>query len=81
MACIQFPEITFQDGSWFLNEMPLPNSPMMNNIWSAASYVLCAEVDDCGANLQKSIECLRIASKAFAGISELLADKANRLEE
>ena len=84
-----FPEIICQDGSWFLRyisggkvvkEIELPNYPMMNRIWEASSNLLDACIDDCGANLDRCVEVLREASKNFAGISQLLADQANSLQ-
>jgi len=84
-----FPEITCQDGKWFLRhisdgeivkEIELPNHPMMNRIWEASHNLLDVYIDDCGANHNRCVETLRSASKAFAGISQLLADKANSLQ-
>ena len=83
-----FPEITFQDGKWFLtglsNKFPvkveLPNHPMMNRIWEASHNLFDVYIDDCGANLNCCVEVLREASKNFAGISQLLADQANSLQ-
>ena len=83
-----FPKITFQDGKWFLTgissrypvKVELPNYPMMNRIWEASSNLLDACIDDCGANLDRCVEVLREASKNFAGISQLLADQANSLQ-
>lgn len=83
-----FPEIICLDGKWFLtgisNRFPvkveLPNYPMMNKIWEAASNLLDVYIDDCGANLDRCVDVLRSASTAFAGISQLLADQANSLQ-
>lgn len=84
-----FPEIICLDGRWFLRvtyndgvikEICLPNHPMMNRIWEASHNLLDVYVDDCGANLDRCVEVLRSASKAFAGISQLLADQANSLQ-
>jgi len=83
-----FPEITFQDGKWFLtgisNRFPvkveLPNYPMMNRIWEASSKLLPVYDSDCGGNITRCIEVLREVSKNFAGISQLLADQANDTE-
>jgi len=88
MANNVFPEITCQDGRWFLtgisNKFPvkveLPNNPMMNRIWEASHNLLDVYIDDCGANLDRCVETLRSASTAFAGISQLLADEANSLQ-
>lgn len=80
-----FPEITCQDGKWFLRvtyndggikEIELPNYPMMNRIWEASSNLLDVYIDDCGGN-EYNIELLRKVSKAFAGISKLLSDQAD----
>ena len=84
-----FPEIICLDGRWFLryisggeivNDIYLPNYPMMNRIWEASSNLLDACIDDCGANLDRCVEVLREASKNFAGISQLLADQANSIQ-
>lgn len=84
-----FPEITCQDGRWFLRvvysanevkEICLPNNPMMNRIWEAASNLLPVYDSDCGGNFDRCVEVLREASKNFAGISQLLADQSNDLE-
>ena len=83
-----FPEITFQDGKWFLtglsNKFPvkveLPNYPMMNRIWEASSDLLEMYVDDSGGN-EYNIELLRKVSKAFAGISQLLSNQADQEQE
>ena len=83
-----FPEITFQDGRWFLtglsNKFPvkveLPDHPMMNRIWEASSDLLEMYVDDAGGN-EYNIELLRKVSKAFAGISQLLSDQADKEQE
>lgn len=87
-----FPEIICRNGRWFLRyiydgetvkvvkEIDLPNHPMMNRIWEASSNLLDVYIDDCGGNLSRCVNVLREASKNFAGISELLADKANSLE-
>lgn len=84
-----FPEITCRNSRWFLRyisggelvkEIDLPNYPMMNRIWEASSNLLDACIDDCGANLDRCVEVLREASKNFAGISQLLADQANSLQ-
>ena len=82
------PEITFQDGKWFLtglsNKFPvkveLPNYPMMNRIWEASSDLLEMYVDDSGGN-EYNIELLRKVSKAFAGISQLLSNQADQEQE
>lgn len=83
-----FPEIICQDGKWFLRvvystnevkEICLPNYPMMNRIWEAASDLLEMYVDDAGGN-EYNIELLRKISKAFAGISQLLSDEAKQQE-
>lgn len=85
-----FPEITFRDGRWFLRywsngeivkEIDLPNNPMMNRIWEASSNLLDVYIDDCGANLNRCVEVLRKVSKAFAGISQLLSDQADKEQE
>ena len=84
-----FPEIICRNGRWFLRyiaggelvkEIDLPNHPMMNRIWEASSNLLDVYIDDCGGNLNRCVNVLREASKNFAGISELLADKANSIE-
>lgn len=84
-----FPEIICRNGKWFLRyiyggkivkEIELPNYPMMNRIWEASSNLLDVYIDDCGANLDRCVEVLREASKKFAGISQLLADQANSLQ-
>ena len=84
-----FPEITCRNGRWFLRyiaggelvkEIDLPNHPMMNRIWEASSNLLDVYIDDCGGNFNRCVNVLREASKNFAGISELLADKANSIE-
>ena len=84
-----FPEITCQDGRWFLRvtyganevkEICLPNHPMMNRIWEASADLHEMYVDDAGGN-EYNIELLRKVSKAFAGISELLSDQANKEQE
>lgn len=88
MASNIFPEITCQDGKWFLtglsNKYPvkveLPNHPMMNRIWETASNLLEMYVDDAGGN-EYNIELLRKVSKAFAGISQLLSDQADKEQE
>lgn len=89
MANCVFPEIICQDGRWFvrvvynptnIKEICLPNYPMMNRIWEAASNLLEMYVDDAGGN-EYNIELLRKASKAFAGISELLSDQADKEQE
>ena len=85
-----FPEITFRDGRWFLRyisdgelirEIELPDYPMMNRIWEASQYLLDVYIDDCGANLDRCIEVLSSASIAFAGISQLLSDQADKEQE
>lgn len=84
-----FPEITCRNGKWFLRyisggeivkEIDLPDYPMMNRIWEASSAPLDVYIDDCGANLNRCVETLLEASKNFAGISQLLADQANSLQ-
>ena len=89
MANNVFPEITCQDGRWFLRvdyganevkEICLPNHPMMNRIWEASSDLLKMYVDDAGGN-EYNIELLRKVSKAFAGISQLLSDQADKEQE
>lgn len=84
-----FPEITCRNGKWFLRyisggeivkEIDLPDYPMMNRIWEASHNLLDVYIDDCGANLDRCVNVLREASKNFAGISQLLADKANSLQ-
>ena len=84
-----FPEIICRNGKWFLRyisggeivkEIELPNNPMMNRIWEASHNLLDVYIDDCGANLDRCVETLRSASTAFAGISQLLADEANSLQ-
>ena len=90
MANNRFPEIICLDGSWFLRylscgeivkEIELPNHPMMNRIWEASANLINVYVDDCGANLDVCVEVLRNASKAFAGISQLLSDQADKEQE
>ena len=85
----RFPEIICLDGRWFLRyisggeivkEIELPNHPMMNRIWEASHNLLDVYIDDCGANRNRCVETLRSASTAFAGISQLLADEANSLQ-
>lgn len=85
-----FSEIIFRDGRWFLRhisdggivkEIDLPNNPMMNRIWEVSSNLLNVYTDDCGANLDRCVEVLRSASIAFAGISQLLADEAKKIQE
>ena len=88
MANNIFPEITFQDGKWFLTglsdkfpvKVELPNYPMMNRIWDASSDLLEMYVDDAGGN-EYNIELLRRVSKSFAGISQLLSDQADQEQE
>jgi hypothetical protein len=89
MANNVFPEITCRNGRWFLRyisggeivkEIDLPNYPMMNRIWEASQYLLDVYIDDCGANLNRCVETLRSASTSFTGISLLLADEANSLQ-
>lgn len=88
MANNIFPEITCQDSKWFLtglsNKYPvkveLPDHPMMNRIWETASNLLKMYVDDAGGN-EYNIELLRKVSKAFAGISQLLSDQADKEQE
>lgn len=63
-----------------MKEIDLPNHPMMNRIWQASSNLLDVYIDDCCGNLDRCVTVLREASKKFAGISELLADKANSIE-
>lgn len=84
-----FPEITCRNDRWFLRyiysgeivkEIELPNYPMMNRIWEASHNLLDVYIDDCGANLNRCVETLSSASTAFAGISQLLADEANSLQ-
>lgn len=84
-----FPEITFQDGKWFLRyvsgvndteKVLLPDDRIMNMIWSAACKVLACQVDDCGEKPTECVKTLREASKNFAGIAQILADQANDLE-
>lgn len=84
-----FSEITCRNGKWFLRyisggeivrEIDLPNYPMMNRIWEASHNLLDVYIDDCGANLNRCVETLRSASTAFAGISQLLDDEANSLQ-
>lgn len=84
-----FPEIICRNGKWFLRyiyggeivrEIDLPNNPMMNRIWEASHNLLDVYIDDCGANPNRCVETLRSASTAFAGISQLLADEANSLQ-
>ena len=84
-----FPEITCRNGKWFLRyisdgeivkEIDLPNNPMMNRIWEASHNLLDVYIDDCGANPRRCVEVLREASNNFAGISQLLADQANSLQ-
>lgn len=83
-----FPEITCRNGKWFLtgisNKFPvkveLPNHPMMNRIWEVSSNLLDVYIDDCGANLDRCVDVLRSASITFAGVSQLLADQANSLQ-
>ena len=85
-----FPEITCLDGRWFLrywhnheieSAIELPNYPIMNRIYEASRYLLDVCIDDCGDNLYRCEYILRNASTAFAGISQLLADKAKRTQE
>lgn len=80
-----FPEITFQDGRWFLRyisggelvkEVDLPNNPMLNRIWEASHNLLDVYIDDCGANLDRCVQFCNEASKLFAGVSQLAADLA-----
>ena len=61
--------------------MELPNYPMMNRIWEVSSNLLNVYIDDCGANLDRCVEVLRSASIAFAGISQLLSDQADKEQE
>lgn len=84
-----FPEITCRNGKWFLRyisggeivrEIELPDYPMMNKIWEASHNLLDVYIDDCGADLDRCVETLRNASTAFAGISQLLDDEANSLQ-
>lgn len=82
------PKITWQDGKWFLTgisdrypvKVELPNNPMISRIWDACSNLLDFYIDYYGANQDRHVEVLRNASKAFAGISELLADEAKSLQ-
>lgn len=88
MASNIFPEITCQDSKWFLtglsNKYPvkveLPDHPMMNRIWEAASNLIKMYVDDAGGN-EYNIELLRKVSKTFNGISQLLSDQADKEQE
>lgn len=85
-----FPEITFRDGRWFYRivngidpnqEMCLPQDPILDHIWEAASMIIRTH-DDCGGgNFDRMVSYYNQAKNIFAGASQLCQDKAREYQE